>query len=331
MIDFSGPIRGFVLGAACFALLLPSGAMAQAPQAWPTRSVNLVVPFAAGGTTDIVARLVGVRLSKMWGQSVVIENRPGAGGNIGAAVVAKAAPDGLTLLVPSGSILTVNPHLYKDMGFDAQKDLVPVTNMAAGPMIVVVHPSVPARTLKEFIDHAKANPGTINMGSAGIGSQVHMAGEGFADAAGLDVKHVPYKGEALAYNDLIGGQIQLIVGNIAGASSFAKAGKLRALAVTSKERSKMLPDVPTVSEAGIAGFESTGWFGLMAPAGTPKAVVDRIQADTAKVLADPEVQAALAAQGMTAIGNTPSEMGAQIAEESKKWARVVANRNLKAN
>jgi tripartite-type tricarboxylate transporter receptor subunit TctC len=169
------------------------------------------------------------------------------------------------------------------------------------------------------------------MGSAGIGSQVHMAGEGFADAAGIDVKHVPYKGEALAYNDLIGGQIQLIVGNIAGASGFARAGKLRALAVTSKERSKMLPDVPTADEAGLPGFESTGWFGLMAPAGTPNAIVDRIQADTARVLADPEVQAALATQGMTAIGSTPAEMAAQITEESKKWSRVVTNRKLKAN
>jgi tripartite-type tricarboxylate transporter receptor subunit TctC len=217
------------------------------------------------------------------------------------------------------------------MGFDVQKDLLPVTNMAAGPMIVVVHPSVPAKTLREFIDYAKANPGTANMGSAGIGSQVHMAGEGFADAAGIEVKHVPYKGEALAYNDLVGGQIQFIVGNLAGASNFVKAGKLRALGVTSKDRSKLLPEVPTVGEAGIPGFESTGWFGLMAPAGTPKAVVDRIQADTAKVLADPEVQAALAAQGMTVVGSTPAEMAAQIADESRKWARVVANRNLKAN
>jgi tripartite-type tricarboxylate transporter receptor subunit TctC len=331
MIDAKGLVRRGVLAVACVGLLLPAVALAQAPQAWPTRTVTLVVPFAAGGTTDIVARLVGVRLSRLWGQNVVVENRPGAGGNIGGAVVAKAAPDGQTLLVPSGSIVTVNPHLYKDMGFDVQKDLLPVTNMAAGPMIVVLHPSVPATTLKEFIAYAKANPGVANMGSAGIGSQVHMAGEGFADAAGIEMKHVPYKGESLAYNDLVGGQIQFIVGNIAGASSFAKAGKLRALAVTSKERSKMMPDVPTADEAGLPGFESTGWFGLMAPAGTPKAVVDKIQADTAKVLADPEVQAALAAQGMTTIGNTPAEMATQIAEESKKWARVVSNRNLKAN
>ncbi len=331
MIDKKMKLRRLLLAAAGAALLVPAIGVAQAQQSWPTRSVTLVVPFAAGGTTDIVARLVGVRLGKLWGQNVVVENRPGAGGNIGGAAVAKAAPDGHTLLVPSGSIVTVNPHLYKDMGFDVQKDLQPITNMATGPMVVVVHPSVPGRTLKEFIDHAKANPGALNMGSAGVGSQVHMAGEGFADAAGIDAKHVPYKGEALAYNDLVGGQIQFIVGNIAGASNFVKAGKLRALGVTSKERSKLLPEVPTVSEAGIPGFENTGWFGLMAPTGTPKAVVDRIQADTAKVLADPEVQTALAAQGMTTIGSTPAEMAAQIAEESKKWARVVTNRKLKTN
>jgi tripartite-type tricarboxylate transporter receptor subunit TctC len=331
MIDARKRLRRLLLAAAGVAVLVPAIGAAQAQQGWPSRTVTLVVPFAAGGTTDIVARLVGVRLSKVWGQNVVVENRPGAGGNIGGAVVAKAAPDGHTLLVPSGSILTVNPHLYKDMGFDVHKDLLPVTNMAAGPMVVVVHPSVPANTLREFIDYAKANPGLANMGSAGIGSQVHMAGEGFADAAGIEMKHVPYKGEALAYNDLVGGQIHFIVGNIAGASSFVKAGKLRALAVTSKERSKMLPDVPTANEAGLAGFESTGWFGLMAPAGTPRTVIDRIQADTAKVLADPEVQAALASQGMTVVGNAPGEMALQIAEESKKWARVVANRKLTAN
>jgi tripartite-type tricarboxylate transporter receptor subunit TctC len=331
MFKAKAMIRRSFLVAACAALLAPLLAAAQSPPPWPARTVTLIVPFAAGGTTDIVARLVGARLARTWGQSVVVENRPGAGGNIGGAVVAKAAPDGYTLLVPSGSILTVNPYLYQDMGFDARKDLAPITSMASGPMIVVVHPSVPAKTLRELVDYAKANPGTVNMGSAGIGSQVHMAGEGFADAAGIDVKHVPYKGEALAYNDLIGGQIQLIVGNIAAASGFARAGKLRALAVTSKERSKMLPEVPTAEEAGLPGFESTGWFGLMAPAGTPNAIVDRIQADTARVLADPEVQTALATQGMTAIGSTPAEMAAQIAEESKKWSRVVTNRKLKAN
>jgi tripartite-type tricarboxylate transporter receptor subunit TctC len=298
---------------------------------WPTRPVTFIVPFAAGGTTDIVARLVGAKLQQMWGQPVVIEDRPGAGGNIGAGVVAKAQPDGYTLLVPSGSILTVNPHIYKDMGFDPQKDLLPITNLASGPMIVVVNPSVPAKNLKELIALAKKEPGQLNFGSAGIGSQVHMAGEGFADAAGIDIKHIPYKGEALGLNDLMGGQVQLMVGNIAAASGFVKSGKLRALAVTSKDRSPMMPDVPSADEAGLPGFESVGWFGLMAPAGTPRAIIDKVQADAAKALQDPEVKAALAKQGMVPVGNTPEEMSRAIADESKKWARVVTNRHLKAH
>ena len=295
---------------------------------WPSRPVTLIVPFAAGGTTDIVARLVGQKLSQMWGQPVVVEDRPGAGGNIGAGVVAKATPDGYTLLVPSGSILTVNPHIYKDMGFDPQKDLVPITNLAQGPMIVVVNPKVPAHNLKELIALAKKEPGQLNFGSAGVGSQVHMAGENFADAAGIDIKHIPYKGEALGLNDLMGGQVQLMVGNIAAATNFVKSGRLRALAVTSKERSPMMPDVPSADEAGLPGFESVGWFGLMAPAGTPKAIIDKIQADTAKALQDPEVKAALAKQGMEPVGNKPDEMARAVQDESKKWARVIAHRHL---
>jgi tripartite-type tricarboxylate transporter receptor subunit TctC len=322
--------RMLLQAAAVFAAAL-AAPWAGAQGKWPTRPVTLIVPFSAGGTTDIVARLVGAKLQQMWGQPVVIEDRPGAGGNIGAGVVAKAQPDGYTLLVPSGSILTVNPHIYKDMGFDPQKDLVPITNLASGPMIVVVNPNVPARNLKELIALAKKEPGQLNFGSAGIGSQVHMAGENFADAAGIDIKHIPYKGEALGLNDLMGGQVQLMVGNIAAASGFVKSGKLRALAVTSKDRSPMMPDVPSADEAGLAGFESVGWFGLMAPAGTPRAIVDKIQADTARALQDPEVKSALAKQGMEPVGNKPDEMARAMADESRKWARVVTNRHLQAH
>jgi tripartite-type tricarboxylate transporter receptor subunit TctC len=264
----------------------------------------------------------------MWGQPVVVEDRPGAGGNIGAGVVAKAAPDGYTLLVPSGSILTVNPHIYKDMGFDPQKDLAPITNIAQGPMLVVVNPKVPAHNLKELIALAKKEPGQLNFGSAGVGSQVHMAGENFADAAGIDIRHIPYKGEAMGLNDLMGGQVQLMVGNIAAATNFVKTGRLRALAVTSKERSPMMPDVPSAQEAGLPGFESVGWFGLMAPAGTPRAIIDKVQADTVKALQDPGVRKALADQGMVPVGNKPDEMARAVDDESKKWARVIAHRHL---
>jgi tripartite-type tricarboxylate transporter receptor subunit TctC len=266
------------------ALALALPASVGAASAWPTRSVTLVVPFTAGGTTDIVARLLSQKLTQLWGQSVVVDNRPGAGGNIGGAIVAKAPPDGYTILVTSGSVVTVNPYLYRDMGFDVNKDLAAVTNVATGPMVVVVNPKVPAQTLQELISLAKTHPGTLNFGSAGQGSQVHMAGESFANAAGIQITHVPYKGEAAAYNDLVGGQIQLVVGNIAAASAFVNGGQLRALAVTSKQRSKMLPNVPTAGESGLPGLEVAGWFGLMVPNGTPKDVIDKVYTDVVTVL-----------------------------------------------
>ena len=302
-----------------------------AQQAYPNKPVRLVVPFVAGGATDIVARLVAQKLSAAWGQSIVVENRGGAGGNIGAEAVAKSPPDGYTILVTSGSIVTVNPHMYKKMPFDARKDLMPITNLASGPQVLVVNNSVPARNLREFIALARAKPGQMNFGSAGIGSQVHMAAESFIYAAGIDAQHIPYKGEAVAYTDLVGGQVQFMVGNIAGAAAHISAGRIRALGVTSARRSSMLADVPTLAEAGLAGFENTGWFGFMAPAGTPRAIIDKIHVDTAKVLADPEVREKLTQQGMVAVGNTPSDFAADIAVEFERWSKVVAARNLSAN
>ena len=304
-------------------------AFAGAAAAWPTRSVTFIVPFTAGGTTDIVARLVAQKLTQMWGQSVVVDNRPGAGGNIGGAAVAKAAPDGYTVLLASGSVV-INPNLTKDVGFDVKKDLTAVTNIATGPMVVVVNPKVPANSLKELVSLAKAEPGKLNFGSAGQGSQVHMAGESFADAAGIEIQHVPYKGEALAYNDLIGGQIQLVVGNIAAASQFVNAGQARALAVTSKERSKMLPNVPTATEAGLP-MDMGGWFGVLVPAGTPKDIVDKIYTDIGVVLKDPDTLAKLAAQGMTPVGSSPEQFTKQIADELQKWSAIAKSRKLAVN
>src|SRR5690606_9770174 len=207
----------------------------------------------------------------------------------------------------SGSILTVNPHLYKNLPFDVNKDFELITNVAEGPMVVVTAKKLPVKTLQELIDLAKKNPKTLNMGSAGLGSQVHMAGENFAYASKIDVTHVPYRGEAAAYTDLMAGQIDFIVGNIGAVTPLAQADRLNALAVTSKTRAKMLPDLPTVSEAGVPGFENYGWFAFVAPKGTPKDVVDKIQRDTAKVLAMPDMRERLEAQGMTAVGNTPAE------------------------
>ena len=300
-------------------------------QTWPSRPVKIVVPFSAGGTTDVVARIVGQKLGELWNQSVVIENRAGAGGNLGADAVAKAPNDGYTLLMASGSILTVNPHMYKRLPFDALKDFATITNVATGPMLVVVHPSVPADSIKALIALARARPGSLNFGSAGVGSQVHMAAENLASAAAIDIVHVPYKGEALGYNDLVAGQIQLMVGNIAGAAPFVRAGKLKALAVTGKARSAMLPDVPTVAESGLPGFENNGWFGLLAPAGTPREIIDKIQRDTAQVLDSPGMRGRLFVQGMTPVGNSPDELARAIAAESERWAKVVTERKLTAN
>ena len=321
--------RGFGLSAIALLSLLAGPLFAASPN-WPTRSVTIVVPFTAGGSTDVIARLLGQKLSELWGQSVVVDNRVGAGGNIGTALVAKAPADGHTLLMASGSIFTVNPHLYKRLPF-SPKEFVPVTKVASGPMLVVVPASSPAKNLQELIALAKATPRAVNFGSAGIGSQVHMAGENFANAAGIALVHVPYTGEAAAYTDLMAGQVQLVVGNIAAAGPLVNGGRLRALAVTSKERSRMMPDVPTVSEAGIPGFENSGWFGLMAPAGTPKDVIARIQADTARVLASPEMRTKLGEQGMVAIADTPDEFARAIDEESQKWSGVVRARKLSAD
>lgn len=331
MMSFARTTRRYFACVAMGLLAGHSGSLLAADPAWPTRPVTIVVPFTAGGSTDVVARLLGQKLGEMWGQSVVIENRAGAGGNIGASLVAKAPPDGNTLLMASGSIFTVNPHLYRKMPFDAQKDFVPVTKVASGPMLVVVPANYDVKTLQDLVARAKSAPKTINFGSAGLGSQVHMAGENFANAAKIDLVHVPYKGEAAAYNDLMAGSVQVVVGNIAAAGALVNGGRLRALAVTSKERSKLMPDVPTVAESGIPGFENSGWFGFMAPAGTPKAVVEKIQRDTAKVLASPEMASKLADQGMVAVGDKPDDFAAAIQQESRKWASVVSERKLSAD
>lgn len=303
---------------------------ATAQERWPVKPVRLVVPFAAGGSTDVVARMIGQKLSVLWGQPVIVENRAGAGGNLGADMVAKSQADGYTLLMASGSI-TINRHIYTRMPFDTKKDLAPITNVASGPMLLVVPDRSPVKNVKDLIALAKETPGALNFGSAGVGSQVHLAGENFADAARIEVKHVPYRGEAVAYNDLIAGQIQMMIGNFAAASALLGPGRLRALAVTGKQRSEQLPDVPTVAESGLPGFENTGWFGFLAPAGTPQKILSKIQLDTAKVLAESDTKARLFVQGMTPVGNTAAEFAKAMDAESRLWATVVKNRNITTN
>jgi tripartite-type tricarboxylate transporter receptor subunit TctC len=319
------------LALAAGSVLALAGAAAHAQADWPSRQVTIVVPFAPGGSTDVVARLLAQKFGELWKQTVVVDNRAGAGGNIGTAAVAKSAPDGHTLLMASGSILTVNPHLFASLPFDAKKDFAPITNVATGPMVVLVPPNSPQRDFAALVAAAKAEPGKINFGSAGPGTQVHMASERVAFATGVQLTHIPYKGESAALTDLMAGQVQLVVANIGAATPLVTGGKLRALAVTSAERSRMLPEVPTVAESGYPGFENAGWFGLVAPAGTPSAVIDKVQRDTVAVLAMPDVVQRLQTLGMQGVGNTPAALVRAIDAESRVWAEVVKSRNLKAN
>ncbi|MEP6608678.1 MAG: tripartite tricarboxylate transporter substrate binding protein [Burkholderiaceae bacterium] len=319
-------MRMFVLFLACTVSI---GALGQSAN-YPNRTVRIVVPFAAGGATDIITRILAQKLTEMWGQPVVVENRAGAGGNIGAAEVAKAVPDGYTLLMTSGSIVTANQHIYKNMGFDPRTDLLPISLVASGPQVIVVNPNLPVRTLQELINLAKSKPGTLNYGHAGIGSQTHLAAENFLYTTGLDIQNIPYKGEGPAITDLVAGQINLATPNLPAAIQFIHGGKLRALAVTGKERSPALPNVPTAGET-VPGFENTGWFALMAAAATPPPIIDRIYRDVGKVLDTTDIRARFFVQGMSPTPMSPAALAARIQNESARWAKVVRERKIVAN
>lgn len=299
-------------------------------QGFPNKPVRIIVPFSAGGATDIVTRVVAQKLTEIWGQTLVVDNRAGAGGNIGADLAAKSLPDGYTVFMTSGSIVTANQHMYKTLPYNAEKDLVAVTNVASGPQAIVVNPSFPAKTVKDLIAMAKAKPKGVTFGSAGIGTQTHLAGENFIYSAGIDVIHIPYKGEAPAVSDLIGGQIQFVTPNLSAAINFVRSGKLRALAVTSKERSKQLPEVPAVAET-LPGFENLGWFGFMVPAGTPRAVVTKIHDDTVAALKDPAIAKRFEDLGMVPVGNSSEAFAKAIKEESGRWAKIIKERKLQVN
>lgn len=302
-------------------------AFAVAAQSYPAKPVRVLVPFPAGGATDIVTRVVSQKLGEMWGQQIVVDNRGGAGGNIAGELAAKSAPDGYTLFMTSGSIVTANQYMYKKMPFDPAKDLVAVTNVASGPQALVVTPTFPPRTVKEFIALARARPKEIAFGSAGFGTQTHLAAENFIAAAKIDVVHVPYKGEAPAITDVMGGQVQFATPNLAASIGFIQQGKLRALGVTSKTRSPQLPNVPAIAET-LPGFENLGWFGFMVPAGTPKEIIDKIYRDTVKALEAQDVKNRFEGLGMAPVGNSPADFARQIRAESEHWARIVRERNL---
>ena len=313
------------LGVAFAALTLT--ASTSSGQAYPTRPVRIIVPFSPGGATDVVTRIVSLRLTEVWGQSIVVDNRAGAGGNIGADLAAKATPDGYTLFMPSGSVMTANQHMYRKLPFDAEKDFVAVTNVAGGPQAIAVSSKVPAKSLKELIALAKAKPGSITFGSAGIGTQTHLAAENFLYTAGIEATHVPYKGEGPAIQELIGGQIQMLTPNLGASIGFIKQGRIRALAVTSRQRSPQLPDVPAAAET-LPGFENVGWFGLVAPRGTPKAVIAKVHRDVVRVLGMADVKKRFEDLGMSPIGNTPAEFTKAMNEESAHWAKVIKERKL---
>ncbi|HET6264236.1 MAG TPA: tripartite tricarboxylate transporter substrate binding protein [Usitatibacter sp.] len=315
------------IAAALLAVLLPAAAGAQS---WPAKPVKMIVPFAAGGATDVVARLLAQKLTEEWGQSVVVENRAGAGGNIGGDAVAKSPADGYTLLMASGAIVIAGPHMYKSLPYDPARDLVAITNVATGPQVIAVGTGVPVKDLGELIAYAKANPKKVNYGSAGIGSQTHLAAENLAHAAGIELTHVPYKGESAAITDLMGGQIQLVTANLSAAIAFVREGKIRALAVTSRERNPALPDVPAAAEV-LPGFENSGWFGLLAPAGTPREVIEKVYRDSAKIALSEEFRAKLAQLGMVPVANTPSDFAASNRRESARWERVIKERGIVVN
>ena len=318
-------LRITVAGAALLVTAITASA-----QNYPSRPVRVIVPFPPGGATDIVTRVIAQKLSEMWSQTMVVDNRGGAGGNIAGELAARANPDGYTLFMTSGSIVTANQHIYKKMPFDPEKDLAAITGVASGPQLVAVSPSAPVKTLKDFIAQAKSKPKALSFGSAGHSTQTHLAGENFMHAAGIDAVHVPYKGEGPAITDLVAGQLNFMTPNMAAAIGFVQQGKLRGLAVTSKERTKQLPDVPAVAET-IPGFENIGWFGLMAPAGTPQAVIRKIHEDTSKALQSPDFVQRLAQLGMIPYVRDPAAFAKTIKEESVMWAKIVKARNLVVN
>ena len=322
--------RRLALGLALAATLAAAPLVASA-QAYPAKPITIVVPFAAGGTTDILARVIGQALTKELGQSVIVDNRVGAGGNIGAQFAAKSTADGYTLFMGTVGTHAINQSLYKKLPFDPVKDFAPITRVAMVPNLLVANPGKPYKSVKELIAYAKANPGKVNFGSAGSGSSIHLSGELFNALAKVDMVHVPYKGSAPAVTDLVGGQIDLMFDNMPSAIQHVRTGRLRALAVTTAKRSPELPDVPTVAEAGVPGYEATSWFGMFAPAATPAPVIARLNAALVKVLADADVKKKLAEQGAEPHGEKPEQFAEFIGKEAAKWSKVVKDSGATAD
>jgi len=323
------PLVDFVRALAA-ALIVVAAPVVLGQAAYPTKPVRLVVPFPAGGTTDLLARAAAQKLSEAWGQQMIVDNRPGAAGNIGAELVAKSTPDGYTLLMGTVGTHAINASLYAKMPYDHVKDFTPVILVAGVPNVLVVNPQLPVNTVPELIAYAKANPGKLNFASSGSGTSIHLSGELFKAMTGVQMTHVPYKGSAPALTDLIGGQVQLMFDNLPSSLAFIKAGKLRAIAVTGTTRAPALPDVPTVADT-VPGFEASSWFGILAPAGTPRDIVMKINGETSKWLASPDAKEKLAAQGANVAGGTPEDFAKHIQAETAKWAKVVKESGAKVD
>ena len=318
-----------ILNAVATVLSLASAHLCLA-QGYPARPVRLVVPYAPGGPVDIVGRIVAQKLSEAFHQQVIVDNRAGGGGNIGLEIAAHAAPDGYTLLMGANGVIAINPALYRNMPVDTQQDFAAISMVASSPMILVVHPSVAASSVKELIALAKARPGTINYASSGSGSTAHLSSELFKSMAKVDMLHVPYKGAGPALTDLVGGQVQVMFTGVSSTLPFVKSGKLKALAVSSEKRLALLPDMPTVAET-LPGYEVLTWYGVFAPAATPGAIVDRLNAVIVQSFAAADAKAKLAALGADAQTDTPQQFARAVAHEVAKWARIVKESGARAD
>ena len=325
----TGLVSALLLGTASFGAHAQTTSSALGAQAWPAKPIRMIVAFPPGGPTDIVARTIGQKLTEQLGQQVVIDNKPGAGGNIGAELAAKAAPDGYTVFYNTSAIV-IGPALYGKVSYDTLKDFAPVLLTAAVPMVLVVHPSVPAKTVKEFVDHAKTKPGQLNYSSSGTGTITHLASAMFVAQTGIQMQHIAYKGSAPGLVDLAAGQTQSMTDTINTAAPYIRDGRLRALAVTSLKRSSVLPEVPSLHESGLTGFDAAAWQGIVVPTGTAPEIVARLNAEVNKVLAQPDVRAKLAAQGADTFGGTPADYAAYIRSEMPRWAKAIKDSGAKA-
>src|SRR6201992_401353 len=316
-------LRSAVIASTMYGAFNAAAAQTSPDQTFPRRTITLVIPFAPGGSTSIVGRVIADKMSQLLGQSIVIDNRPGAGGTVGTRLVAKSDPDGYTILLGYTGTLAIGPSLYKEVGYDPRKDFAPIGMIGNAPSVLVVHPSFPAASVAELIAFAKANPGKVNFGSAGVGSVNHITDEYFARSAGITLVHIPYKGTGPALTDLLGGHIPMALAPIPPVHANVEAGLLRALAVTGKTRSALMPDVPTIAETGLTGFEASLCYGLVAPAGTPQPVIDRLNTALKAALASDEVKKQLNADGTEITPTSPQDYADFIDKDEKKWAELV--------